>query len=103
MGIEIKGNVGHATNFEKDGVQINFFSSPEHMEQLRDDLAKLKTLADGDEKEEVQNALDGVNENNENKVLAALKKLVPFVGRVASNVAGNVIVAYMKANGLLPY
>ena len=102
MGIDIKGNVGNLTNFESDGIQINISNAPIQLKQLINNLHKIMPLANKEEKIEIQNVLNGIKENNENIVLTSLKKVASFIGRVASSVSASIIVAYMKANGIIP-
>lgn len=101
MSITINGNVTNLTNFEENGVQINIFGSPQNINLLYNDLEQLKSLANDDEKKEIISAQNSINEKNECQLLEALKKLVPFIGRVASSVTANVIVSYMRAKGLI--
>ncbi len=102
MGVVINGNVGHVTNFEKDGVQVNIFDKPDNLSQLIGELNGMKSIADERSKQEIQIALDALKEKNENKFISSLKKIIPFIERVGSSVVGSAIVAYMKAQGLLP-
>lgn len=101
MNINIKGNVGKFTHFGKDGMQINIYGATEY-KSLYDALEKLKPEANDDEKKEILNAQAGIKEKNENKVIAALKKLTPFIEKVSSSVISTAITAYMRDNGLIP-
>lgn len=103
MSITINGNVTNLTNFEENGVQINIFGSPQNINLLYNDLEHLKSLANDNEMKEIISAQNSINEKNESKLLESLKKLVPFIGRVASSVTANVIVSYMRAKGLIAW
>ena len=101
MGITINGNVENVTNFEENGVQINVYGSSENFILIYNDLEKLKSFANDEEKSEIENAQQCITDKDENKLIKSLKKLKPFIGRVASSVTASVIVAYMKANGII--
>lgn len=101
MNIKINGNIENFTNFGKDGTQINIYGATEY-KNLYDALEKLKAEANDDEKKEILNAQDGINEKDDNKVITALKKLTPFIEKVSSSVISTAITAYMKAHGLIP-
>lgn len=101
MGITINGNVNNVTNFEENGMQINVYGYSENFNLIYNDLEKLKSFANDEEKREISNAQQCITEKDENKLIKSLKKLTPFIGRVASSVTASVIVAYMKAKGLM--
>lgn len=101
MGITVNGNVEKITNFEENGVQINVYGSSENFNLIYNELEKLKSFAKDDEKREIANAQQCITDKDENKLIQSLKKLQPFIGRVASSVTASVIVAYMKAKGII--
>ncbi len=101
MGITINGDVKNITNFEENGIQTNVYSSSGNFNLIYNDLEKLKSFANDEEKREIANAQQCITDKDENKLIKALKKLKPFIGRVASSVTASVIVAYMRENGLI--
>ena len=101
MGITINGNVKNVTNFEENGVQINVYGSSENFNLIYNDLEKLKSFADDLEKSEITNAQQCITDKDENRLIKSLKKLKPFIGRIASSVTASVIIAYMKEKGLI--
>lgn len=101
MSITINGNVSNLTNFEENGVQINVFGSAQNVGSFHNELEQLKKFANDAEKEEILKAQNSIKEKNESKLLESLKKLGPFIGRVASSVTANIIVSYMKSKGLI--
>lgn len=101
MDIKIYGNVTNVTNFDGNSVQNNFFNSSENLNNMYNDLEKLKPYANDEEKIEIANAQECITNKNESKFIKSLKKLLPFIEKVASSVTASVIVAYMKENGLV--
>lgn len=101
MGVTISGNVQSVSNFEHNGMQINIYSSPKDYELIYNDLEKLKSIANDEQKRDILDAQQCITAKNENKLIEALKKLKPFIGRVASSVTASVIVAYMKEKGIM--
>ncbi len=70
------------------------------MEKIAEALEQLKSEADNRDKEEIQYAITEAKQGNSKKVLSILKKLSGFLSATASNVAAEVIIAYMRANGI---
>lgn len=72
-------------------------------ESIKDELEEiLQKCKDDEKKHELEEAMNALAERDESKFMAALRRVVQFGSDVFSNVTANVLIAYMRANGIIP-
>lgn len=69
-------------------------------EGMRNELAGQLSKADGSDKTKFQEAIDALDNQDEGKFVAVLKKVGSFVKDVAANAAGSAIAQYMILRGI---
>lgn len=71
-------------------------------ESIKSELEEIMQKCNNDEKHELEKAMNALNQKDESKFKASLKRVVEFGSNVFSNVTANVLIAYMRANGIIP-
>lgn len=71
-------------------------------ESIKSELEEILQKCNDDEKHELEEAMNALTQKDESKFKAALKRVVEFGSNVFSNVTANILVAYMRANGIIP-
>ncbi len=72
-------------------------------ESIKKELGEItQRCKDNNIKIELKIAMNAVNEKDESKFIAALKRVVKFGSDVFSNVTANVLIGYMSAQGIIP-
>lgn len=99
--INIYGNVWGGVGGKENKIVVtdNFVN---HSEEFIRELEHLKENAEKEEKTELDCAIEAIRKNDSNRLSASLKKISGFIVNTASNVTANVIITYMKFNGIIP-
>lgn len=71
-------------------------------ESIKSELEEIMQKCNDDEKHELEEAMHALNQKDESKFKASLKRVVEFGSNVFSNVTANILIAYMRANGIIP-
>lgn len=102
--VEIKfEGAGQVNVFEGNNNQA-FYNESRMLrwESIKGELEEILQKCNGDEKHELEEVMNALNQKDESKFKAALKRVVEFGSNVFSNVTANILIAYMRANGIIP-
>lgn len=101
--------VAHADQFtvvegDMKGSIVHGVQSPNKVDytSLKADIQRLMNSGTDAEKQALQEAVSAIDEKNESKFKAVLKKIADMFGDVVTNVSSELLIAYMRQNGLLP-
>lgn len=89
-------------NFEGNNNQASFELRTEDLEVFKSELKHVMQQCSDDEREELAEAIAALNKRDEGGFKAALKRVTEFGSNIFSNVTANILVAYMRANGIIP-
>lgn len=71
-------------------------------ESIKSELEEIIQKCNVDEKRELEEAMNALNQKDESRFKASLKRVVEFGSNVFSNVTADILIAYMRANGIMP-
>ena len=96
-------NAAQVNVFEGDYNKV-FYAPSEttKWETMKSELEEIVQKCDDDRKRELEEALKALEKKDEEGLKAALMKVVKFGSSVFSNITANVLIAYMRANGIIP-
>jgi len=102
--MEVKlGNATQVNIFEGNNNQVIYNESGmTKWETMENELKEIMQKCKDDEKQRLQDAIDALGKRDESGFKAALKRVVEVGSNIFSNVTANVLVAYMRANGIIP-
>lgn len=96
-------NTGQVNIFEGNNNQAFYNESGAiRWESIKNELEEIMQKCNDDEKRELKSAMNALNQKDESKFIAALKRIVELGGNVFSNVTADILIAYMRANGIIP-
>ena len=95
------GNIIGGVGGERNQITVNDFQVND-VEKIIHALEELKEVANEEEQEELARAVAAANRGEKRELAYSLKKISGFLMSTGSSVAANIIVAYMRANGIIP-
>lgn len=74
----------------------------ENIETIIKQLEELKKIVNSEQKEIIQNTIEGINNKNNSQIVAGLKGIAKFGRDVLTSVVSDAVVLYMTKYGVLP-
>ena len=99
--INIKRDLNGPIYAADNGSTITVTNFSSNLDEFTTELNKLSLHGDENNKKDIEEALEAIEQNDENKFIKALKKLGSFISSVASEFTAGILLEYMKQKGLM--
>ena len=91
--------------FEKEHSQANYYQSNvdvNELEQVKSEISRLINISTDDDKSVLEEALESANKNDEHGLKKALLKLATIGSSIITATTSQVLVSYMRSQGIIP-
>lgn len=95
-------NAMQVNNFEGNNNKASLELKTENLEVFESELKRVMRQCNDDEKKELEVAIAALNKRDNEGFKAALKRVVELGSNIFSNITADILVAYMRANGIIP-